>query len=521
MKVTTERMEDCQVKIVVEMDAADIDKELRQTARKLSRQYTVPGYRRGKAPYHAVLRVFGRDVVQQQALEDFGNELYDQALEEIEYEPYEVGELQDVEWDPFRMTILLPIHPEVELGDYRALRVPFEPEEITEERIEDYLKEIQQNNAQWIPVDRAAALNDMVVIDAEGKIGDETVLESTEREMILEEGSHIPLPGFHAELVGMSPGEEKTFVLTYPEDDPREEVAGKEAEFTAKLHTIKEQDLPPLDDDLALMVGDYDSLDALKTAVRENLETEALQRVEGEYLDAVLEAMIEGAIKIEYPPQAVDREADLVMNQMERNLASTGLQLDNYLTMIGKTREMYRREMRPSAEERLKKRLVLNQVAKEEGLQADPEEIEAEIDRLSEMLGDEADQMREVLDTPEGRLSIAEDLVIAQVQERIKQIARGEAPPLEVTETEAESQAETETEPEAEVAAEPEAGLAEEMQAGDEEGPEGEPGAGPAQEMQAKVASADSDEPVLDTPAEEEEEEEEEPAAEEPPPEEG
>ena len=107
MQVTTERLENCQVKVMVEMDAADIDKELRQTARTLSRQFTVPGYRKGRAPFHAVIRVFGREAVQQQALEDFGQELYEQALEEIEYEPYEVGGLEEVEWDPFRMTILL------------------------------------------------------------------------------------------------------------------------------------------------------------------------------------------------------------------------------------------------------------------------------------------------------------------------------------------------------------------------------------------------------------------------------
>jgi trigger factor len=238
-----------------------------------------------------------------------------------------------------------------------------------------------------------------------------------------------------------------------------------------------------------MMVGDYDSLDALKTAVRENLETEALQNTEAEYLDTILEAMIEDAVKIEYPPQAIDREADVVMNQMERNLASTGLPLDNYLQMVGKTRDMYRREMRPTAEERLRKRLVLTQVAREEGIQADPEEIEAEIDRLTDMLGEEADQMREVLDTPAGRLSIADDLIAPKVQERVKQIARGEAPPLEPTEPGAEAQAEGEAQPGEEPGAEPDQ----------------ETQAEPAEEMQAEAESADSDGPVPDTAAEGEE----------------
>ncbi len=461
MKVTTERLENCQVNVIIEMDAAEIDKELRQTARKLSRQFNVPGYRRGKAPYHAVIRVFGREAVQQQALEDWGQDLYEKALEEIEYEPYEVGELKDVEWDPFRMTILLPIKPEVDLGDYRAVRVPFEPEPVTDERIEAYLKELQQNNAQWVPVERPATWGDMVVIDAEGKIGDEVVLSNEGEELLLETEAETPLPGFQAEIVGLSPGEEKTFMLTYPEDDRDEEVAGQEATFAVKLYTVKEENLPPLDDELAMMVGDYDSLEALKAAIRENLETEALQKAEADYPDRVLEVMIEGAGRIEYPPQAIDRESELVLDQMERNLASAGLALDQYLAMVNKTREMYKQELRPAAEERLRKRLVLNEAARQEGLEADPEEVEAEINRLSEMMGDEAEQMRQALDSPGGRQSIANDLVMDQVQERIMQIAKGEAPPLEEVEAEpeveAEAKAEIEAEAEAEVEVEAEA----------------------------------------------------------------
>ena len=139
MEVTTERLEDCQVNVIIEMDAAETDKRLRQTARTISRQFNVPGYRRGKAPFAAIVRTFGREAIQQQAVEDWGQELYEEAVEEIEYEPYQVGELQDVEWDPFRMTVLLPIPPEVDLGDYRSVRVPYEVEPVTEEQIDEYV----------------------------------------------------------------------------------------------------------------------------------------------------------------------------------------------------------------------------------------------------------------------------------------------------------------------------------------------------------------------------------------------
>jgi trigger factor len=431
MKVTTERLENCQVKVIIEMDAADIDKKVRQTARKLSRMYNVPGYRRGKAPYHAVVRVFGREAVQQQALEDFGQDLYEEALEEIEYEPFQVGDLEDVEWEPFRMTVLLPIQPEVELGDYRAVRVPFGPEPVTDEDVARRLENFQDQNTQWVPVDRPAAMGDQVVLDLKGTAGDDLIMSNEEHEMVLGVEPRFPMPGFHGEIVGMSAGEQKTFVLTVPEGDDGADIAGQEAEIEVHLHTVREEDRPLLDDELATMVGDYDSLDDLKAAIREEMEMQALQKAESEYLDSVLEAMIEAAVKIEYPDQAVDREADLVLGQMERNLATSGMQLDTYLGMVGKTRESYRQDLRPSAEERLQKRLVLTEIARLEGIVADPDEVDAEIERLREVMGDDAEQMQEMFDSPEWHESVAEDLVMAQTQERVTLIGKGEAPPLE------------------------------------------------------------------------------------------
>jgi len=429
MKVTTERLENCQVNVIVEMDAADIDKRLRQTARTISRSYNVPGYRRGKAPYHAVVRIFGKEAIQQQMLEDQGQEFYEKALEEIEYEPYEMGELQEVEWDPFRMTVLLPIQPELDLGDYRAVRVPYGAEPVTEEDVEGRLEDLQRENGQWVPVERPAAFGDEVVLDFEAKVGDQRIMGREGRELTLEDGSTLPMAGFHEEIVGLAPGETKTFQLTVPEGDVEEELTGQQATVNVTLHTVRQQDLPPLDDELAAMVGDYDTLDDLRASIRDELESTARRRAESEYLDKVLDAMLEGAVKVEYPPQAVDRESDVALGQMERNLAAQGLQLDTFLNMIGKTREAYKQELRPAAEERLRKRLALMEIARLEHLEADEEELEAEIERLVEMAGPQADQMREMLESPEGKASLADDAIMEQAQELVTQIGKGEAPP--------------------------------------------------------------------------------------------
>jgi trigger factor len=442
MKVTSERLDNCQVKVLVELDAAEVEDKLRQTTRKLSRQFNGPGYRRGKAPHQAVIRVLGREAVQQEALEDFGNDLYEQAIAEIEYKPYEVGQLQEVEWEPFVMTVLVPIPPEIDLGDYRAVRLPFEVEEVTDSAVEQYLKRLREEHAQWLPVDRPAEMGDQVVVDVRARSGGETILEEENMELFLEAGSQRPLPGFAEQVVGLNAGDSAEFDLTLPAAEAEEEAEPREAQVYIDLHTVRARDLPGMDDELAMMVGDYETLDDLKASVRERLEVEARQGAEAQYLDKVLEAMVEAAPKIEYPPQAIDREAEAAMSQMERNLSAQGLPFDSFLRMIGKTREIYRQELRPAAEERLKKRLVLEEIARREGLAPTAEEVDGEIERVSGLMGSEADRMREVLDTPEGRESLAADLAIGSAQKRAMAIARGEAPPL----TEAPAAEETEAE---------------------------------------------------------------------------
>jgi trigger factor len=462
MNVTTERLEDCQVNVFIEMDAADIEKELRQTARKLSRSYNIPGYRRGKAPYHAVVRVFGKEVIQQQFLEDRSQEFYEKALEQVDFEPYQVGELQDVEWDPFRMTVLLPIEPELELGDYRAVRVPYGPEPVTDADVEARLAEFQDELSQWVPVERPAAMGDQVVLDFEGKVGDKLVMSNEGHEMVLGIEPQAPMPGFHDEIAGMSAGDEKRFTLVVPDEDYEQDVAGQEAEVTVVLHTIRKEDRPPLDDDLAMMVGDYESLEHLRQAIREEMETRALQQAEEEYLDKVLEAVLEAAERIEYPPQAVERELDLIMDRMERSLASSGMELDTYLQLVGQTRETYRQDLRDSAEDRLRKRLVLKEVARQESLEAGSEDVDAEIERVLETMGDDAEGMREVLDSPAGRESLASDLVMARAQELMTKIGKGEAtvPGGGTDEVEPDEKSQVEGVSEASVAAEDPAGEA-------------------------------------------------------------
>jgi len=448
MKVTSERQENCQVRVTVELDTAEVENKIRQPEQRLSRRYTVPGYRKGKAPYAAVLRTFGRELLQEQALEEFGQEFYDQALKGIEYEPYTAGELEKVEWDPFRLEILVPIMPEVDLGDYRSVRVTPEPKPVADDAVDHYLEDLRQQHTQWIPVERPAVLGDHVVLDIEGRADDQVILGNQGRELTLDAASPYPVPGFHEQVVGMSPGEEKQFTLTFPDDDPRKDLAGREGTFTVKLVAVNEPDVPPLDDELAQMVGDYSTLADLRAAAQKNLEEEARQAAEAELPDKALDAMIAAATKIEYPPQAVEKELDSMLEEMEQNLSSRGIKLDTFLGMIKKTREAYRQELRPAAEARLRHVLALAEAIKQEGLKVEEADIEERVQELKAQEDFQSEEMQKLLDDRAARAGLANDLLLTRIHERIAQIAKGEAPPLEIAaEAPADAEAPAEAEP--------------------------------------------------------------------------
>jgi trigger factor len=442
MQVKSERLEECQVRLTIELDGAEVENKLRKTAQDVARRYAVPGYRKGKAPYAAVLRAFGRELLQQQALEDSVEEMVGEAMKESGLEPYDVGKVDKVEWDPFVLEMIVPIRPEVDLGDYRAVRLDPELKPVGDEDVERYLEDLRQEHAQWVPVERPAAMGDRVVVDIDGRIGDRVVLGNQGRELILTDGARYPLPGFHEQVAGMSADEEKRFVLTYPDDDPRQDVAGREATFTVKLVTAGQQDIPPLDDDLAAMVGDYASLADLRTAAHRNLEVEAQQAAEAEFADRVLAAMVEQAPKIEFPSQAVDRELDSMLEDMESNLAARGLKMEAYLGILRKTRAAYRQDLRPAATDRVKRLLALSEIVKREGLQVEDAEVDAELAQLKAREESQDAKLQEALDSPVGRVGVMNDLLIAAARQRIVDIAKGEAPAL-VVRSETASVAET------------------------------------------------------------------------------
>ena len=429
MKVTTERQENCVVKLDISVEPGEENAYLRRSARTLSREYRIRGFRPGKAPYNVVVQRLGIEMVRAQVVEQFGDQIFEEGLAQSELEPVDQASLQDVTWEPLTLHLTVPVGPEVALGDYRDIRVPWGVPEVTEEQINAELIELQQGQSEWRPDDRPAELGDQVVLNIKGTVEDEPVLENTDRELILDAGSPYPVPGFAEAVVGMTPTETREFDLPYPDDHYNAEVAGKTGHFEVTLNEIRVEVLPELDDEFAMLVGDYENLDELKASLRESLGEKALEQAEDEYEEQIWEKLAETAT-VDFPLVMVERELETIKRQLEQQMQQQGLDLETYFRLTNTTEEAWKDEVRPQAEQRVQRGLLLAEIVETEKLTLKEGAMQAEIERMVESVGEQGEQMREMLESPMGMMSVSERLLTEKAVAQIKAIARGEDPPM-------------------------------------------------------------------------------------------
>jgi trigger factor len=292
---------------------------------------------------------------------------------------------------------------------------------------------LRERQAVTEPVERAAALTDVLSLDAKGFLNagenpSDFLMADENISLVLEQTADWPMPGFAQQIVGLAPGEEKKFDLTFPEDYANESLRGQTAHFEVKVKEVKARTLPEWDDELAKSVGDYESLDDLRTKVRESLVRRAERQVKSDYADKVVDTLAEQAT-VAYPPVLLENELDDYMEDLDRRLREQKLTLDDYLKIEGKTKEQMRDEARPQAEKRLKRSLVLGEVMAKEQIHVHDEDVDARIDLVTASFGEQASQMKTLLNRPESRRAMATEVLTEKALDRITAIARGEEVP--------------------------------------------------------------------------------------------
>ncbi len=425
MEVTTETIAPREIEITIRPDAEQVEDAMRQAARKVAQQVRIPGFRPGKAPYALVERTVGKELLTDEAAEILAPDLYRQAIEQAGYQPYDRPTLRVTQQEPLELKIRVPLEPLVELGDYCSLRVePEPPVVVSDEQVERLLQEIREEHGSWEPVDRPAQLGDQVTLDIKGTSGEEPIFDETGTTLTLEET--LSPPGFAQAVAGMRPGETKQVDLTYPQDAANKDLAGKTVAFTLTLRELKERKLPDLNDEFARSVGDYASLEELKNRLREALKAEMESEANDRLATRALDQLVQQS-KIEYPNLALEREIDRLIERQQSRLRQQGFSLETYLRVTHKSMAQLRDELRPQAEENLRRLLVLEQVSKAEKVTVEPEELGTEINRIASAYGESAPRMREALQGLAPSLEIMRDIMLRKAIERLVAIATGKA----------------------------------------------------------------------------------------------
>ena len=424
MKVTQDEVVDRQTDLHIEVDADLLEQHMDRAFKKLVQRTSVPGFRKGKAPRHILERVVGRDNLLDEAIETLTPEAIADAIKEQSLEPVTLPRVTVEEREPvLKLTATVALPPTVELGEYRSLRFDEQPEPVTDEQVEGAVERVREGHASWEPAERPLALGDLAVLTVTGTAGALTVIESADTEYLAAEGIRYPVPGFPEELVGMSPGDTREFVLTLPEDFGIADAAGQEATFRVSVSEIKQKILPPLDDELARNLGEsLESLTDLRSRIRENLEAGAEQVVRRSIEDRMLEAVVDAAA-IALPAMLVDHEAQHVLDEQQRALAVNNVPMSAYMERVGKSEDEVIAEAREAAERRLKRSLVLDELADAEGIEVPDADVEEELEALRQRKSSAGDDS--ALDEEGARASLSRILRRQRLMDHMVRLVRG------------------------------------------------------------------------------------------------
>jgi trigger factor len=443
LNIEQQTLDNHQVKLTVQVEPSQLEEAKHRAARHLSHHKKIPGFRPGKAPYAIILRTIGEEPILEEALDIMVKDIYPKVIEESKIKPYGPGSLENMpKLDPPTFEFVIPLEPEVTLGNYKDIRIPYKLKTITKKDINKVLDDLRERQVILEPSDRPAEEGDQVYIKLnitrthpkEGEIPSLVndrrmpVVISTQPE---ENKSEWPFPGFSRLLIGLNKGEEKTFPYSYPDNSDFKDLRGVETDVQVVVEEIKKRILPEISDEFAQSVDEnYENLDALTKDIRQSLEKQTKEDYDNKYNEKIMKALLKEST-IKYPPQMLEREIDVYLQQLENRLAQQKLDMDTYMKMRKLDQAALREETKPLAEERLKSTLILLEISKKEGIQVENSELESESMRTLNELGRmmPPDKAKKTLTNEfmRGMIgNIGADLLVQHTWSYLQAVARGE-----------------------------------------------------------------------------------------------
>lgn len=396
MKCKVEKTENAnEVKLEMTIEAQKFDEAIKKVYFQSAKYFNIPGFRKGKAPMNIVEKYYGKEIF----YEDAFNEVVPSELEEaIKENKIEVVSTADIDVKQIEkgkdliFTAIFQTKPEAKLGKYKGIEISKIEYNVTDENINHELTHMQEHNSRLISVeDRAVQKGDITTIDFEGFVDGKPFEGGKAEGHELEIGSNTFIPGFEDQIIGMKIDEEKDINVKFPDEYFSKDLAGKDATFKVKLHEIKKKELPELDDEFAKDVSEFDTLKELKDSIKERLQKEMEEKQKYETEDAVIKAVCEN-FDVEVPSGMVETETEDMLKNFEMKLSYQGIKIDQYLQIMGKTKDEIKKEYEPQAIEAIKSRLMLEAVIKAEKIEATEDEVVEKVKEMAENYGKKDDE---------------------------------------------------------------------------------------------------------------------------------
>ena len=385
MNVKNVEKENSKAKVTVEIGKDEFETALTKAYLKVKKNIQVPGFRKGKAPRKIVEAMYGANVFYEDAVEEIFPDIYTAAVVDQKIKAVgqpSVVDMETPEEGGVVLTVSTELYPEVKLGQYKGLEVPKAEATVTDEEVEADVDRMAEQSARIETVDRAAKKGDTVVLDFEGFVDGKPFEGGKAENHSLELGSGQFIPGFEDQLEGVTAGEEKDVVVTFPEQYTKE-LAGKEATFKCKIHDVKEKLLPAKDDEFAKDVSEFDTLEELRADIRAKQLKQKEEGIQSAFENACVAKAVEN-MTAEIPECMIEEQLDKQIEEFGYQMQRNGMSMDDYLKMMGGDVSKLRASFRPMAENNVKANVLIAQVVDEEKIEVTDEEVEAEVQKLAE-----------------------------------------------------------------------------------------------------------------------------------------
>lgn len=406
MKRTVNKLENCHIEIICEIDGQMWKDAQTKAFKKLSQNVTVDGFRKGKAPEHLVRGKIDPAKLMDEAINSVLPDVYEEALREENIDAYAQPrvELVDVNDEKLVVKFIVVGAPVVELGQYKGYKIGKKEATVTPEEVDASIKNLLASNASLVVKESEAALGDTVVIDFEGFVDGKAFDGGKGENYDLELGSHSFIPGFEEALVGHKAGDEFDLPVKFPENY-MPELAGKDAIFKVKVHEVKEKQTPELTDEVVkdLEIPNVETIAQL----REHQQAELLKKkdadLRNEYFTKLVDEIIKNS-KIDIANEIIENQVERSFRQSEERFKQSGVTMEQYLQIVGQTEDQFKARLREDAIRDANRFFVLQEIGVKEGLTVTPEEVEFELAKIADQYNMKIDDVKKALEKQLGEL---------------------------------------------------------------------------------------------------------------------